>query len=357
MSAANAQTKHSSRAQSDEAPRHAVRWRGAWGIPFGAAIAWITSVIQAISRVLARLYGRLSAHARRRLSLGLRVTISLLLLALVLSKAKVHKFIGVLATMDVPLALLGLGIGVVTILLSALVWEVLLRREQIALGLPTVTGVYFLGHTFNQFLPSSIGGDVARAAYVGRFSGRGVGAASATLMSRVIGLMTLFLTAIPTVLIAALVVPGLGWTLGVILLAAGAVFGACLYALLYSPALIRRLVGARISRFKIGRKLLDVTDALAEYRQQRATLLAATLVSLVFYLASNLNFYVYGRALHLQAPFWFYWFAIPLTSLATLLPISLNGYGVRGASFALVFAVAHEPAARALSLSSAMELQ
>jgi glycosyltransferase 2 family protein len=361
MSAANAQTKQPPRAPGAAAP-HIARWRGlpfgTRGLPFGAArVAQAAAAIQTVARAAIRLRGRLSARARQRLSLGLRITISLLLLALVLSKAKVHKFVAVLATMDVPLALLGLGIGVVTIVLSALVWQILLRRERIALGLPTVTGVYFLGHTFNQFLPSSIGGDVARAAYVGRFSGRGVGAASATLMSRVIGLLALFLTAIPTALVAALVVPGLGWTLGVILLAAGAVFGACLYALLYSPALIRRLVGARISRFKIGRKLLDVTDALAEYRQQRATLLAATLVSLVFYLASNLNFYVYGRALHLQAPFWFYWFAIPLTSLATLLPISLNGYGVRGASFALVFAVAHEPAARALSLSSAMELQ
>jgi RND family efflux transporter MFP subunit len=356
MSAANAQTRQPPRAPSDEAAtRPAVRWRG---IPSGTAlVAWIAGVAQTVTRPATRRYGRLSARARQRLSLGLRITISLLLLALVLSKAKVHKFIAVLATMDVPLALLGLGIGVVTIVLSAQVWQILLRRERIALGLPTVTGVYFLGHTFNQFLPSSIGGDVARAAYVGRFSGRGVGAASATLMSRVIGLLALFLTAIPTVVVAALVVPGLGWTLAVILLTAGAVFGACLYALLYSPTLIRRLVGVRISRFKIGRKLLDVTDAIAEYRQQRRALLAATLVSLVFYLASNLNFYVYGRALHLQAPFWFYWFAIPLTSLATLLPISLNGYGVRGASFALVFAVAHEPAARALSLSSAMELQ
>lgn len=359
MSAANAQTKQPPRAPGAAAAApHIARWRGTRGLPFGAArVAQAAAAIQTVARAAIRLRGRLSARARQRLSLGLRITMSLLLLALVLSKAKVHKFVAVLAGMDVPLAFLGLSIGVVTIVLSALVWQILLRRERIALGLPTVTGVYFLGHTFNQFLPSSIGGDVARAAYVGRFSGRGVGAASATLMSRVIGLLALFLTAIPTALVAALVVPGLGWGLALILLAAGVVFGACLYALLYSPALIRRLVGARISRFKIGRKLLDVTDALAEYRQQRTALLAATLVSLVFYLASNLNFYVYGRALHLHAPFWFYWFAIPLTSLATLLPISLNGYGVRGASFALVFAVAHEPAARALSLSSAMELQ
>ncbi len=298
-----------------------------------------------------------SGNRKKFISLVLRIAVSAVLLALLLSKANLHKITSELLALNPAWALAGLVVGIVTIWLSSWQWQILLRHERIAIGMPTLMGLYFVGLTFGQLLPSSVGGDVAKAAYVARLSGRGVGAASATLMARVIGLMALFLTTLPVALAASLLAPDFGWSLALILLASAAGYLFTLAVLLFSPSLLARLVGTWLARSRIGRTVLEVADAIAVYRRRPDVFLSATLASLVFYAFSNLNFYVYGLALHMHSPFWFYWIAIPLTSLATMLPISLNGYGVRGASFVAVFAVMGEISAKALSLSLAMEAQ
>jgi uncharacterized protein (TIRG00374 family) len=285
------------------------------------------------------------------------MAISVALLALLLVKVKVHTFIAVLLHIDPLLAALGLGVGVITIILSAWQWQIVLKQEQIRLGLPLLTGLYFVGHTFGQLLPSSIGGDVAMATYVGRLSRRGVGAASATLMARVIGLSAMLATAIPVAIAASWFVPHFGWSLTLILLAAAVTYVGGLAILLSSPILLSRMGINRIGRYRIGRKVLELANTVAQYRKRPAGFARAWLVSLIFYFVGNLNFYCYGLALHMHSPFWFYWIAIPLTTLATMLPISLNGYGIRGASFVLVFSLMGEPAAASLSLALASEIQ
>jgi glycosyltransferase 2 family protein len=298
-----------------------------------------------------------SRFNRPRWRLALHVIVSVALLALLLAKVHIDTFLGVLLHIDPLLAVLGLYVGVVTIILSAWQWQIVLKQEGFRLRLSLLTGLYFVGHTFSQLLPSSIGGDVAMAAYIGRFSRRGVEAASGTLMARVIGLSAMLATAIPVAIVASLTVPGLGWSLTLLLLGAAAAYIGCLALLLYSPRLLSRVGASRLARYRFGRKVLELADTVAQYRKRPGGFARASLASLIFYCASNLNFYCYGLALHLRSPFWFYWIAIPLTALATMLPISLNGYGVRGASFVLVFAFVGEPAAAALSLSLVSEIQ
>jgi uncharacterized protein (TIRG00374 family) len=263
----------------------------------------------------------------------------------------------VLLHIDLPMAALGLLVGVITIILSAWQWQIVLKQEQIRLHLPLLTGIYFVGHTFGQLLPSSIGGDVAMAAYVGRLSHRGVEAVSATLMARVIGLSALLATAIPVAIASSWGVPHLGWSLTLLLLAAAVLYAGGLALLLSGHHLLSRIGAGRMSRYRFGRKLLELAETLTRYRKRPAGFARAWLVSLVFYCMSNLNFYCYGLALHVRSPFWFYWIAIPLTALVTMLPISLNGYGVRGASFVLVFGLTGVPAATAISLALASEIQ
>lgn len=296
-------------------------------------------------------------HRRRWLWLTLRITVSLALLAFVLWKAHITKFVHVMERIDLRLWVGALMVGVLTNLISAFQWRILLQSEGINLRARTVTAIYFLGHAFNQLLPSSIGGDVGKAVYIGRLSTQRIGAVSATLMARVIGVLGLLLTAVPTSIAAALIFRGFGWSLALILLGVGVVYATSLTALLMSPRLLQRLAGKRLASFALGRKLLELAETVSHYRRRPKVFWADTAVSLAFYTVSNLNFYLYGQALHLHTPFWFYWIAIPLTSLATMLPISLNGYGVRGATFVLLFALMGESAASSLSLSLLMELQ
>ncbi len=294
---------------------------------------------------------------KRRWWLVLRVLISAALLVVLLAKANIRAFIGVLLHINPFLALLGLGVGVMTMVLSAWRWQILLKQEAIELSLPLLTGLYFIGHTFGQVLPTSIGGDVPMAAYVARLSKRGVGAICATLMTRIVGLLVLLITALPIAVAAPLFASQLGWGLSLLLLIAAVIYGGGLTVLLTSPLLLRRIGAYKVARYRLGRKVLELVDAVALYRSRPRVLASAGLVSLLFYIVGSLNYYCYGLALHLHSPLWFYWIAIAVTSLTTLLPISLNGYGVRGASFVVLFALMGETPASSLSLAVTTELQ
>lgn len=301
---------------------------------------------------------RRAVKRKKPLGLIVRVVLSGGMLALLLAKIDTHSFLNVLTHADLALVGAGLGIGLLTIVLSAWQWQIVLRHEGITIGLPVATGLYFLGMTFNQLLPSSIGGDVAKASYIARWTGRGVEAASATLMARVIGVFALLLTALPVAVAASIIVSRLGWELTLVLLAVAGAYGVLMLGLLFAGGALRSW--ARTRRFLQrgpGGKVVALAESVGHYRSSPRVWLSTVGVSVIFYFASNLNFYCYGLALHLRSPFWFYWIAIPLTSIITMLPISLNGYGVRGASFVAVFALMGEAPSAALSLALAMEIQ
>jgi len=318
--------------------------------------AWATAPLAATGAPISR---RLAAiFTRQRLWLLARILISVVLLIVLISKTHLSAVLATLEHINPTYAMFGLTLGVVTVALSAWQWQVLLRHERIHLSLPLATGLYFLGIAFNQLLPTSIGGDVAKATYVARYSGRAVSATGATLMARVVGLGALLLTGLPFAIVGSILTPRLGWGVSVILGAVTLAYLGGLAALFTGPWLLR-LIGAErlVRRYAIGRKALEFAETLARYRLAPRTLFGALGVSALFYLASNCNFYLYGLALGLRTPFWFYWAALPIASLATMLPISLNGYGVRGASFVALFGLMGEAVARSLALSTAMEAQ
>ncbi len=300
------------------------------------------------------------ARLRRFAWLAIRIVFSVGLLTYLVMKTNVHALAQVIGHADPLWLTLGFGVGLVTVVASAWQWQIMLKGERITLGLAMLTWLYFLGITFNQLLPSSIGGDVVKIAYVARLSRRGVNAASATVMTRIVGLGAMVVTATPVAIAAALIAPGfghVGWWMTLLLGVALVGYLAGVGVLLAIPTLLNSLGVERTVKLPFARKAIDLARSLAAFRHRRAALFWGFVAGAVFYATSDLNFYCYGQALHMRSPFWFYWIAIPLTSLATLAPISLNGYGVRGASFVALFVLVGESGAAALSLSTLMEIQ
>ena len=339
--------------------------------PFGparvGASAWLVSDTTTLR--LPALRRAAQTEARRQLPLArlrrfgwlaLRIAFSAGLLAYLVVKTDVRALAQVISHADPLWLALGFGVGLLTVVASAWQWQILLKGERITLGLALLTWLYFLGIAFNQLLPSSIGGDVAKIAYVARLSRRGVSAASATVMTRIVGLGAMLLTAAPVAIVAALAAPGfarVGWWMTLLLTLALAAYLMGVGVLLATPALLNRLGVERAVKLPFARKAIDLARSLVAFRHRLPTLFWGFVASAIFYAASDVNFYCYGQSLHMRSPFWFYWVAIPLTALATLAPISLNGYGIRGASFVAIFVLVGESGAAALSLSSLMEIQ
>jgi uncharacterized membrane protein YbhN (UPF0104 family) len=187
-----------------------------------------------------------------------------------------------------------------------------------------------------------------------RLSGRAVGSIGSTLMARVVGFSVLLLTSLPVSLAASLLWRAFGWIPTIFLLLVSAAFLGLLAILLFGHRLIDRLPFAK---GRVGEKLLEFARNLGSYPARRGALLAALALSFCFYCSLNLNYFFYGVALHLQAPFWFYWAAIPILSIVTVVPFSLNGYGLREGTLIVLFKLVGDRPERSLSLALMVELQ
>jgi uncharacterized protein (TIRG00374 family) len=234
-----------------------------------------------------------------------------------------------------------------TQLVSSLRWQLLARPLGFHLPLRRYLSIYYIGMFFNLVLPTSVGGDVVRAWYLDGKSGRRVDAFVSVIADRVSGVVILLLLALFALPFRPPAIPA--WMTWAVL---GMTTGA-LFALLSLYAFSRRQADrasfqSAEDEFAEGadkgwaarfRKLqMAMTSLHRAIFPNRQTFLLTTLLSLVVQLANVLVVWFIGHALHLSIPTGYYLILVPTVTLLTLLPVSLNGMGVREGGTAILLA-------------------
>lgn len=194
------------------------------------------------------------------------------------------------------------------------------------LGLPVSrkrkVRLYFLGMFASLFLPSTIGGDVVRGVLLAKGDGRqgmGLLAAASVILDRVNGLYALVL--LITVSLLFFSWPTSWWLTWLSL--AGAMWGG----LFLFPWLHRRLSS------RLPGKLAPLADLpLLDSRFIRQWWLSFP-VSVVFQLLVVQVHVMLGMAVGLEISWPAFAIMVGLVALATTLPISLNGFGLREAGY------------------------
>jgi hypothetical protein len=284
---------------------------------------------------------------------ALKAVVSLLLLAVLFSRVDVARLWEVGRHASPGWLAAALGLYLLMILISAWRWGLLLRAQQIRLSFRTLTSSFLVATFFNNFLPSNIGGDVVRVADTASAAGSKTLATTIVLIDRGIGLLALVLVAAVGASSASGFGPG---TAGIApeLLWAG--FG--LAAIVATPALLmpqefmRLLQPLRILHAEwVDERLGRMADALSRFREAPGTLawcfagaIAVQAVLVAFYAAI---------AYSMQIPIGFLELAviIPISFIVQMLPVSMNGFGVREATFGFYFTRLGLPLETALLVS------
>lgn len=227
------------------------------------------------------------------------------------------------ATLRVELWLAALGVLWAAQVASAWRWKIFARSMRFERSLAQYTGFYMIGMYFNLVLPTSVGGDVVRAWYLDGRSGRRLAAFATVFLDRLSGLLVLLTMAGLGVLLSPLEVPAwICWTIGGV--CAGAVGGLTGIILL-------------TDRIPFARRFAPQVKAVLGTFRQPNVLIATTLLSAFVQVAGVTMVWLISMALDLPVPGSFYWIMVPLVSLLTLLPVSVNGMGVReGATVVLL---------------------
>ncbi len=231
-----------------------------------------------------------------------------------------------------------LGLYLLMVLVSAWRWSVLLQAARVAVPLRKLVTSFLVATFFNNFLPSNIGGDVIRIADTARPAGSKTIATLVVLADRAIGLLGLLLVAALGASLAAhlpgtgVVGPSILW-----LLLAGGVGAAGL--LIWHPSLLLRLLRPvqRLHPEWIGERL-DRLDTLLSHLRAAPIALARCFVGAVAVQLVLVGFYLaIARSMVIPISFWQLALIVPMSFLVQMVPMSMNGFGVREATFAYYF--------------------
>lgn len=216
-------------------------------------------------------------------------------------------------------------------------WRLLLAGENQVPSLNLLSNYYFQGFFYNNFLPTSIGGDLSRALNVIKKGVPRSIAIASILLERFLGMLALVMIGAVSFYflgtpgeIAHPVVRSLGFTLGVSVL----LLGLAVLVLLS----LQKFFLKRTSRDDRADTWLQKGIAmLCIYRERKNTLGLVILLTIISQLSAVLVMYLIALSLQAGFPFLYFSLFMPVVWLASMLPVSLSGLGVREGAFVYLF--------------------
>lgn len=231
-----------------------------------------------------------------------------------------------------------------SMVVSALKWGVLLKAQGVSVSVFSLFCYYVCGLFFNNFLPSSIGGDGARAILAGRKSGSVSGAAASVVMERILATVTLSVLGLLGAVFAKNTVP-----LVIILMSVLLAVGILLALIQMTGWVPKRL---KDSDKKIASVWKSFAQNSAAIRKAPKAIAVCLLESLVFQflVALVVAGVMAGMGLPLL-PLADLCMVVSASSVLAMVPIGLNGYGLREGSYAFLLAPYGYSTAQALTIS------
>ena len=290
---------------------------------------------------------------RQTLVWSIKILVSTGLLYLLLSRVDLSRLWAIARTASVTWLVVALGLYFVMVFISAWRWGVLLHAQHVTVGLGALLRSYLVATFFNNFLPSNIGGDVIRVRDTARAAGSKTRAATVVLVDRGIGLLALVLIAAVGASMAttaspamAAFGPGLLWlAFGVGTLAGGVV--------LMRPHAMGRLLAPlkTLHQEWVEERISRLVSALARFRESPSALALGFAGGIVVQVVLVLFYAAIAQAILVPIPIAHLAVLIPLSFILQMAPVSVNGLGVREATFSFYFARLGLPLESALALS------
>ena len=279
-----------------------------------------------------------------------KLCISGLLLYLLLRRVRGEGILNALANFS-PGAMLGIiAMGGLVVITATLRWKILTHKLGLSSSFTNLLQLYLVGFFFNNFLPAGLGLDVVRGTYLTTEEGNGISAFASVFAERVIGMYGIMLTGVITI-IPFLHIPLIRtvflWTTLALLI-------ATLSIILLTEHKIRDSITPKLDKMgRIGEILSNFYATMTLYRSHKNDILKALVLSIAMQMELVFIAFIAGLGLGIDVPFPYYLAFLPVINTVSMLPISINGLGVREAFFTMLFGYIGVSNEKALILSLA----
>jgi len=193
----------------------------------------------------------------------------------------------------------------------------------------------FIGLFFNNFLPTSAGGDLVKIYYAAKKTGKKMPSAACVIFDRLLGSFTLILM----VLIASIFIKDpFADKIIKSFLAVALVISFIIILILFNRRVAKKthFLKSLLRSLNLEEKIKGIYEIINNYKEHPRLLLSAVFFSAILQLINYYALYLVAVSLKLDIPIKFIFLLMPIISTAGMMP-SINGIGPSEATFVLFF--------------------
>ncbi|NEO30243.1 MAG: flippase-like domain-containing protein [Symploca sp. SIO3C6] len=266
-----------------------------------------------------------------------KCSVAVALLFWVLRKTNLTEIFLAAKDTNIPLLMAALFIYFLSYYIRSHRWRLLLRAQGVNASIPDLLKSYMVGIFFSNFLPSTLGGDAVRVYDAWQLGASKSRAVATVIVDRFLGLLGLMLFAVGSLLFAQQLgvhLPSLQLWL---LLGAMLVFLLVWMLLVPSRQMVKLIIKMRLPLWQnLQQKLINIIKAFLVFRNYQAVLSMSLGLSLMVQISVIVHYYLIAKALNLPVTLQIFFLIVPLVTVIMVLPISINGIGLRENAFVLL---------------------
>jgi len=269
-------------------------------------------------------------HANRKTcTLLLKGFVSIFILAWLAYFLQWQELITILSGVKISWLLCSIVFIIASMVISVYKWQVVLQAQGMQFGYMELWRAYWVGLFFNNFLPSSIGGDAMRILWIASICGDTPGATNSVVIERILATAGMGMVG----LLGAILVARPNSVVVFLYLALTVISGLLIIVVLGMPF----LKWSRENANPVAHFFQRLSVHSCRLQGNWGKLLQVVLASIVFHISVVAIGFSIFRSLGLNISVIESIYVIPLTIAAAMVPIGVNGYGLReGAYIALL---------------------
>ncbi len=286
---------------------------------------------------------------KKTIVLLLRVAVSVALIGWILYKVDRQQLLSTIRGLDPWLMLAAIGSCLAVHAICAWRWQVLLAGRGVRMRFHRLFRYTLNGLFFSNFLPTTVGGDLMRAYLVAGDCDTRTEALASVLVDRFVGLFGVIITGLVGLVLVArtaretALLQSMAIGVGLVLLALAAFMSKALmrkFRVLLRMPLLRR----------IEQQAVDFYRSLYAYRHHRREVVVAFLQSLLVQALVVTTAFLVSRSLGIGVPLVPFILYMPVIAAVSMVPASINGWGLQEGAFVVFFSRAGASGLQAFSL-------
>jgi glycosyltransferase 2 family protein len=265
----------------------------------------------------------------------IKLIISLCLLYFAFSRVDFQSLVTTFSKTALWLVCIGYLSDQILVLAHVFRWQFILKKLHITTSFRTLLKVNYIGHFFNFFMPTTMGGDVMRYWEISSTTSKKTEIVSSIILERYMGVFSLIFI---SMLISYTHLTHLAPVFHKYLYFVTAIFVLmCVFMFIKPP----EKAWEKLFKYKhikgVAQKLINVWQSFSVISKSRALFIQTFLLSGIIQGGGILIIYLFSLALGMTVPFPIFILFMSLIILMSLVPVSVCGMGVRETGFLYFF--------------------